>query len=470
MREKSFNRILFGFLIINCLYLLANIFISSKAMADDFEHLHASWLVWLGQVPYTDFFEHHHPLMWYVFAPLLGAMSGNMLVFFVVRFIVYLVSLVTLYWVYRLIKDFLADKTAALLAVNIFCFSNTALNAMVQFKPDAFMQLFFIGGLYCFFAYLRDGKQKQLNAAAVLWTVSFLFLQTLVFLLFPVGLLGIGLVVRKRIALLSVLKALILPFALVLAAVGFLYYSGNLQRYYELNWLVNSAIWEEIRDYRITDYSPLYGVLLSGMAAAVYKLWRCRNIYLWLVFALYVWELFLRTCYISVGLYYFKMLLLYNAVWLALALQDIYERRKKSAYVVVAVSVIFCGKFWLFEGVGEINTLTMLGVATDITQNSSRSDIVLATNNMPLGVFNQNPHYYWFSWKYIGKIDARLFAYAEPFDINRIIVQKRPKFVYFEDDLKADYRAVSPYDIQPEVLRQFYQNAKYNTLYQRNAD
>ena len=38
---------------------------------DEFEHLHAAWLVSQGQTPYTDFFEHHTPLFYYVGAPLL---------------------------------------------------------------------------------------------------------------------------------------------------------------------------------------------------------------------------------------------------------------------------------------------------------------------------------------------------------------------------------------------------------------
>ena len=36
---------------------------------DHAEHIHAAWLVWQGQVPYRDFFQHHNPLLWYLFAP-----------------------------------------------------------------------------------------------------------------------------------------------------------------------------------------------------------------------------------------------------------------------------------------------------------------------------------------------------------------------------------------------------------------
>lgn len=36
---------------------------------DTAEHIHSSWLVSIGKVPYRDFFQHHNPLLWYLFAP-----------------------------------------------------------------------------------------------------------------------------------------------------------------------------------------------------------------------------------------------------------------------------------------------------------------------------------------------------------------------------------------------------------------
>jgi len=38
---------------------------------DEFEHLHAAWCVFSGQVPYRDYFEHHGPLTYYLLAPLI---------------------------------------------------------------------------------------------------------------------------------------------------------------------------------------------------------------------------------------------------------------------------------------------------------------------------------------------------------------------------------------------------------------
>src|SRR5271155_1174486 len=37
---------------------------------DEFEHLHAAWLISRGLIPYRDFFEHHTPGFWLMLAPL----------------------------------------------------------------------------------------------------------------------------------------------------------------------------------------------------------------------------------------------------------------------------------------------------------------------------------------------------------------------------------------------------------------
>jgi hypothetical protein len=129
------------------------------------------------------------------------------------------------------------------------------------------------------------------------------------------------------------------------------------------------------------------------------------------------------------------------------------------------IGVICCGKFWLFEDVGSVNSLTILGVITHITNNSTPNDVVLGTAKMPFGLFNKNPHYYWFSWDYIGRIDENLYHYAESFDINEILRQKRPLYVYYEDNLKKNSPAVGVYGIAPQILNRDYQTDVYTTLY-----
>ena len=55
-----------GLVIMRLVYLR-----NTHVIYDEFQHLHAAYLVALGQTPYIDFFEHHTPLFYYLAAPFL---------------------------------------------------------------------------------------------------------------------------------------------------------------------------------------------------------------------------------------------------------------------------------------------------------------------------------------------------------------------------------------------------------------
>lgn len=58
-------------LFLDFILIVLCLFFTSTALFDDLEHLRASYFVSQGYIPYRDFFEHHHPLIWYVFAPII---------------------------------------------------------------------------------------------------------------------------------------------------------------------------------------------------------------------------------------------------------------------------------------------------------------------------------------------------------------------------------------------------------------
>ena len=73
---------------------------------DIIEHIHASFLVGEGKVPYKDFFEHHNPLLWYLFSGVIEAFYGKYWIFGVVNLSTYLVFLVGLWFLYKIIVEF----------------------------------------------------------------------------------------------------------------------------------------------------------------------------------------------------------------------------------------------------------------------------------------------------------------------------------------------------------------------------
>lgn len=86
---------------------------------DDVEHLHSAWLIFQHKIPYIDFFQHHHPLLWYIFAPLVGYFSyeigtpvSNVAVFDVVRFISTFVMFLTIYISGEIVRCFIVKSSS----------------------------------------------------------------------------------------------------------------------------------------------------------------------------------------------------------------------------------------------------------------------------------------------------------------------------------------------------------------------
>ena len=52
---------------------------------DEREHITATFYIYNGQIPYRDFFEHHHPLLWYVFLPILSLFSNSAYIWYAAR-------------------------------------------------------------------------------------------------------------------------------------------------------------------------------------------------------------------------------------------------------------------------------------------------------------------------------------------------------------------------------------------------
>ena len=113
-KDIFFNYIVGGcigieFLIALLVYLVAILYIPTQN-GDNIEHIHSSFLVANGNIPYKDFFQHHNPLMWYLFAPLVKVFEYNTVIIEIVCFISFLIFLKSLVYVYKINVEFLNNK------------------------------------------------------------------------------------------------------------------------------------------------------------------------------------------------------------------------------------------------------------------------------------------------------------------------------------------------------------------------
>ena len=93
---------------------------------DEFEHMHAMWLVHNGQTPYADFFEHHTPMFYFVGAGILPLSNPSFHTLIVARYAGFIaeivLALIAWDWVRRRFGTGAAAVVAALFCTNVFLF------------------------------------------------------------------------------------------------------------------------------------------------------------------------------------------------------------------------------------------------------------------------------------------------------------------------------------------------------------
>ena len=81
MQTKRAEQFLYLLLFIVCAFIVYVYGFMIKSNGDNIEHIHTSWLLWQNNIPYKDFFQHHNPLIWYMFSPLVALSIENTIIF-----------------------------------------------------------------------------------------------------------------------------------------------------------------------------------------------------------------------------------------------------------------------------------------------------------------------------------------------------------------------------------------------------
>jgi hypothetical protein len=434
---------------------------------DTIEHVHSSFLLLLGEVPYRDFFQHHNPLMWYLFTPVLKVMAYDSTVVEVVSLISFLVFLKSLVYVYRINVLFLSDKRWGLFAAALLIIPGYKLYAL-DFRPDNYMVFCLIGGLYYYFLYLKEQACKYLCVAFLWFSVSFLFAQKAIFPLAVLGISGLYFWARGAIKTKDMYKALAVFGVCFAGFLTYLLYYDMLKLYYVSNFTFNLNLAERFELNRVVELPPYIKIaVISGWLGVLNALFS-KNRYLNVLCLLFVCEFFQRKFYFSPYSYYY-WLLFYLAVMCAMPL--LYHLSQRSRLINVAV-LCFIGYF-SYEGV-----MYQLWVYANkkseylpdyISAHITPCDYVFNGDGAMYNLFGKDPAYY---WQLIGQLDVigeQTGIHDKP-DINALIREKKPKFIFgrsYMDKFAAESgREEIVHYVDDALVRQYYQPTSFMDVYQ----
>ena len=458
-----------------------------RSSIDETEHLHMSWLVSAGELPYRDFFEHHNPLLWYVFAPIAALFFNSAYVYYAGHFFSLTVSIFTLIYLYKIVVRYIASPMVAITALMLYTACNwSGRITLIEFRPDVLMNFCFFFGLYYYMRYMEKQKVKNLIIAFTLFTLSFLFLQKIILLLFFLGLYTLFKLYQKQIRWGDIAKALILPLVIMSAFILFLYFNGILETYFTLNYTLNTMLAHHfglhqlvfrfenarlfipmINGYNAIDFD-LLAVVSTIMSFTVIVLYNHKaDKFLRLLFFLFIVELLMRYLTFSPNHHYFTTFKMISCILSAYLLNAVSPKLQKIIFGCFAVFFTITGASDSYDYLLYQNSLkTHVKRLEFVLENSAPDDTILNGNKRNFNIYRKDADYLGFLLNDVGYVYNQNFGDSN-YDVNKIILEKKPKIIWMEN-----YTNTSLYEKRFKALRDFnlnllylwkkYPNQKYN--------
>lgn len=442
---------------------------SGLQIVDEYEHLHASWLVSIGKVPYRDFLEHHHPLLWYLSAPILSLFYNHAIVFYVMRIISAAISLLMTYYIYKLVL-FFGDKKCGWLAVALYLGHIITLYTFYQFRPDTFMNLCFVMGIYYLFVSIKENSLKNLIFSFLAFTFAFLFLQKIALLLMVVEVILLSLIFTKKLKIKNVIYAALPSVGAAAVILLFFFIKGALLEFIELNYHFNQIMlsyYERGAFWYKNIFLSLYSL---AFIVAIY-FYKKENIYFKIAAVICVAEFLMRAFYFAPYTHYYSTLTICSAVVLAILAKKLMPKYKTLSMLFIFLMFIGLGKAFnrMDNHATKLNSYTHYQMVDFVHKNSEPDDMLMNGYDMNFNIYRPDVSYYWFQLELLLPIFEREYNFSHKLDINALILQHYPKFIYARDFI--DLKVLRTYGetkytqkFIPEIVRTFYEPTSFKYL------
>ncbi|MBR5154357.1 MAG: glycosyltransferase family 39 protein [Alphaproteobacteria bacterium] len=431
---------------------------------DDVEHLHSAWLVLQGKIPYIDFFQHHNPLLWYIFAPLMKVFAYDLAVFDMVRIISTIFMLLTIFVSSLIAKRFMTGSWGASLLGVVAVFPSYVIYSGNDFRPDNYMIFSFVVGLYYFFCYLDEKKVNSLVKSFAFFIISFFFMQKIVFTLCVVGGVCIYLLVKKEIKLNDFLKAIIIPLICLIIFASWLLYHDMLERYWLSNYIFNLYIPDVYSGLVETTKSEFYVVSAIAFLGCVYYLILGNTIQR-IVCLLWVAEALQRFFYFSLDRHYYYQLQIQNIMLAGPILYLVVKKCKYALIGLIALSSLGCWEFLQYCSALKLDPSYHRYVTPKyVLEQTNRCDVVLNGYGVTYGIFSKDATYYWNLNGQLDVIGSKIGI--EPLhDLDKTIREHLPRIIYtgpyWDEKLKKQNKSVVVHFVSDYLKNKYYRQSLF---------
>lgn len=206
---------------------------------DEIEHIYSSWLVYKGQVPYRDFFQHHHAFLWYIYSLVFKVAGQGLFSVMIIRFINFAFLSGILFFIYKTAFELTHNEKFALYSLAATMSVDVFMRVGLAVRPDVLMALFATGSFYFFSRSLKRKRDRDIIISGLLMAFSFITLQKAVFYILPIFLILPVLVILRKGSIKQILLFGIASAIPVVLFVLLYMWSGQFKEYMVYNWFFN---------------------------------------------------------------------------------------------------------------------------------------------------------------------------------------------------------------------------------------
>lgn len=434
---------------------------------DHAEHIHASWLVWQGKIPYRDFFEHHNPLLWFLMAPVTAAFYKKAIILYVCKVITALVYMIMFAGFYKICRRYLAVSGKAFaLALCLYFLVCDHMFLFFELQPDPFMLAGFVWGLYYFFGYLEKKEQGDLSRAFVLFVISFLFLQKILLLLALLGGYSLWLLHQGKMRWKDIAFSAGYPLVLLVLFLMYLVYTYSLNLYLLLNYDLNfwmqkfSGEGRVLTDLRVTAMLPVAAVAVLRPFLADKNMY--RHILCVLLFGGYLLKYFIGAPYPQ----YFMFDNLVSAVIIGdyILSSGAYWKR------CLLFLLLFLTSIWVWRKYLPNRIFPSYVQAQQyVMDNTEKDDVLFNSFYFFFNIYGANPSYYWFGHGNIAEVAALVYDFEKGFDLNEALYKYRPRFFYLQHYPNMILRLNDNQSRFPDILAEVWEELPEKTRPDKDA-
>ncbi len=445
------NKLLSFFLLADFLAVILSFIFQDPVIADSMEHVRASWLVSLGDVPYRDFFEHHHPLLWYTFAPIINILPHNaVLSLYVARFCAFIVSVITILILYRIIKDFGTKEMNFYYFLILFFLAYPCVYSFSSFKPDAFARLFYFWGLYSFFVYIKEQKTRQLVYCFCTFFISFLFLQIFAFDILPLIIPALIVFYKNPKFYRDVCIALLLPLTIGVLIFYFMLTNNIWTSYFEMNWLFNKEFVSLLFADRISVMWSWSVIFMVAFGIMMYQLRQSQTIYFKILCFLFVTELLQHIIFKTIYPHYLVMPLIFAALIVAPLLQQFWHTPAAGFFKVMKFLLLITE----FIIIAVYNNISYMQTYRKI--NSSADNQIINITYYWLNIYAPKINFYTLVPQRLAIVDNYLFNRFPEYDINKLVQERKIKYIdYAQEHFRRNPLYQGRFKLSERTLRNY---------------